>query len=88
MAEWKERVAMKAEDQGMRRTKLAANALKTREQMEEDARAIREHELNVKWQQKMVEAEVEKQQLIEQLTEAAMLRGTKKKKKGKGKGKK
>ena len=36
---------------------------------------------------KMLETEVEKQQLITQLTEAAMMRGTKKKK-GKGKKKK
>ena len=59
--------------------------------MEEEAREIREKELEQKWKKFMLETEIEKQQIIQQLTEAAVLRQTKKKKKGgkggKGKGK-
>lgn len=54
--------------------------------MEQEAREQREDELNEKWRIKMLETEVEKQQLIQQLVEAAVHRGTKKKgKKGKKK---
>ena len=53
--------------------------------MEQEAREQREDELNEKWRLKMLETEVEKQQLISQLVEAAVHRGTRKKKKGKGK---
>ena len=57
--------------------------------MEDEAKEIRENELNEKWKKFMLETEIEKQQIIQQLTEAAALRGNKKKKgKGKGKGKK
>ena len=52
--------------------------------MEEEAREIREAELNEKWKKFMLETEIEKQQIIQQLTEAAVLRGTKKKGKKKG----
>jgi len=54
--------------------------------MEDEARELRESELNEKWKKFMLETEIEKQQIIQQLTEAAVLRGTKgKKKKGKKK---
>ena len=60
---------------------------KEQERIEEEAHEIREAELNEKWKKFMLETEIEKQQIIQQLTEAAALRGTKGKKKG-GKGKK
>ena len=53
--------------------------------MEEEARDIKEAELNEKWKKFLLEQEIEKQQIIQQLTEAAVLRGTKKKGKKKGK---
>jgi len=42
--------------------------------MEEEAREIREKELEQKWKKFMLETEIEKQQIIQQLTEAAVLR--------------
>ena len=54
--------------------------------MEEEASEVREAELDAKWKNYMLETEIEKQQLIQQLMEAAKLRGGKgKKKKGKKK---
>ena len=87
-AEWLERRAMKGEDTALRRMMLGDNAEKAQQQMEDDAREIREMDLNAKWERRLLETAIEKQHLIEQLTEAALIRGTKKKKKGKGKGKK
>lgn len=83
--EWKERQAMKAEDQALRRHFLQEASNNESRRMEEEAREIREAELNAKWHKKMLETEIEKQQLIQQLTEASMLRQTKKKKGGKKK---
>ena len=65
MAEWKERCNMKGEDSHMRRLKLSENAVWTRDNMESDARAMREADLNAKWDKKMVEQAIEKQQLID-----------------------
>ena len=62
-------------------------AKKQEVQMEEEAQVVREAELSEKWKSFMLNTEIEKQNLIQQLMEAAVLRGTKGKKKGK-KGKK
>ena len=53
--------------------------------MEIEAKEVREKEMNENWKKYMLEQEIEKQQIIQQLTEAAALRQTKKKKKGKKK---
>ena len=55
--------------------------------MEDEAQVIRESELSEKWKSFMLNTEIEKQNLIQQLMEAAVLRQSKGKKKGK-KGKK
>ena len=54
--------------------------------MEEEAREIRESELNQKWKKFLNETEIEKGQIITQLLEACSMR--KKGKKGKKGGKK
>lgn len=57
--------------------------------MEEEARERREKEIDEKWRKFLLDAEFEKQQLIQQLMEAAQIRGKTKKKRGKkGKAKK
>ena len=58
--------------------------------MEEEARELRERDIEEKWRKMILEAEIEKQNMIQQLAEAAQIRGTRKKgkKRGKGKGKK
>ena len=79
---------MKAEDHDLRQLYLENNSKAEQSRMEDEAKEIRENELNAKWKKFMLETEIEKQQIIQQLTEAAALRGQKKKKKGgKGKGK-
>ena len=62
--EWKERQAMKAEDQALRKHFLSEASATESRRMEEEAREIREAELNAKWHKKMLETEIEKQQLI------------------------
>jgi len=86
LKEWRERKKMKAEDEKLRELFLAENAKKEQQRMEEEAGEVRESELDEKWKKYMLETEIEKQQLIQQLMEAAKLRGGKgKKKKGKKK---
>jgi hypothetical protein len=86
LREWKERKAMRSEDEKLREMFLKEQSSKEQERMEDEARELRESELNEKWKKFMLETEIEKQQIIQQLTEAAVLRGTKgKKKKGKKK---
>ena len=76
---------MKAEDKALREQFLAENSKTEQERMEEEAREIRETELDEKWQKKMLETQIEKELLIQQLVEAAQLRGSKKGKKGRKK---
>lgn len=84
LQEWRERKLMRAEDQALKMLYMQQNSKKEQERMEDEAREIRETELNEKWKKFMYETEIEKQQVIQQLMEAAILRNTKKKKKGKG----
>ena len=80
---------MRYEDQKLKELFLQEQSNKEQMRMEEEQGEIREIDLNEKWKKYMLETELEKQQIITQLTEAAILRQTKgKKKKGKGKGKK
>mmetsp|Transcript_13389 Transcript_13389/g.20936 ORF Transcript_13389/g.20936 Transcript_13389/m.20936 type:complete len:153 (+) Transcript_13389:613-1071(+) len=74
LKEWKERKKMRDEDEKMKAIYLLEAAKKEQVRMEEEAREIREQELNEKWKKFMLETELEKQQIIQQLTEAAVLR--------------
>ena len=56
---------MKAEDQALRKQYLAENSSKEQARMEEEAREIREAELDEKWQKKMLETQIEKELLIQ-----------------------
>ena len=77
---------MMQQDEKLRALYLADHSKKEQDRMEEEAREIRETELQLKWEKFMLETKIEKEQVIQQLTEAAVLRGTKKKgKKGKKK---
>ena len=79
---------MREDDEKMKELCLLEQSKKEQERMEEEAREIREQELDEKWKKFMLETEIEKQQIIQQLQEAAVLRGTKGKGKKKGKKKK
>ena len=61
LKEWRERKAMRDEDNALRTKQLAEGAEKAQAIMEEEARETRESELNEKWRLKMLETEVEKQ---------------------------
>lgn len=76
---------MRFEDEELRKTVIAESATQNLERMEEEAKEIREAELNDKWDKFMVENELTKQQIIQQLMEASLLRNSKGKKKGKKK---
>lgn len=57
--------------------------------MEEEAFETKQKEINEEWRKKKLDMELVRQQLIQQLSEAAQIRGSKGKRKGrKGKGKK
>jgi hypothetical protein len=58
----------------MKELNLQEQGQKEQDRMEEEAREIREAELNEKWKKFMLETEIEKQQIIMQLQEAAVLR--------------
>lgn len=85
LKEWKERKLMRHEDEKLKELYLQEQSNKENDRMQEEAREIRETELGEKWKKFMLETEIDKQQIIQQLTEAAILRGTKGKKKGKKK---
>jgi len=52
---------MRAEDEALRKMYLAESSQKEQTRMEEEAREIREAELNEKWKKFMLENEIEKQ---------------------------
>lgn len=58
LKEWRERKAMRSEDNALRTKQLKENSEKVQAQMEEEAREQRETELNEKWRVKMLETEV------------------------------
>jgi hypothetical protein len=54
--------------------------------MEEEARELREQELEEQWRKQLLDGEITKHQLIQQLEEAAKIRAEKGKKKRRGMG--
>jgi hypothetical protein len=55
---------MRGEDNALRTKQLKESSEKAQYMMEQEAREQREDELNEKWRVKMLETEIEKQQLI------------------------
>lgn len=62
--EWRERKAMRSEDEALKELFLQEQSKKEQGKMEEEAREIREKELEQKWKKFMLETEIEKQQII------------------------
>lgn len=85
LKEWQERKIMRATDEKLRELYLKRNSAKEQARMEEEAQVVREAELGEKWKSFLLNTEIEKQNLIQQLMEAAVLRQSKGKKKGKKK---
>jgi hypothetical protein len=59
--EWNERKGMREDDESTKELKLQEQGQKEQNRMEEEAREIREAELNEKWKKFMLETEIEKQ---------------------------
>jgi hypothetical protein len=64
LKEWDERKIMREDDEKMKELQLQEQSKKEQDRMEEEAREIREAELNEKWKKFMLETEIEKQQII------------------------
>lgn len=93
LREWRERKLMNDEDVRLKNQYMDEHARKQQEQFEEESRELREREIDEQWRKHLLDSEIEKQQLIQQLEEAAKMRAEKGKKKkggmgGKKKGKK
>lgn len=86
LREFKERKRMETEDRDQMELRLMESSKKEMELMEEEAREAMMEELDLKWKKHLVEQEVDRQALIQQLIEGAAFRM--KTKKGKKKGKK
>jgi len=89
LREWKERIYMRDEDAQLANKYLREATKKEADRMEEDAFETKQKEINEEWRKKKLDMELVRQQFIQQLSEAATIRGSKGKKKGRrGGGKK
>jgi hypothetical protein len=86
LREWRERKLMNDEDVRLKNQYLEEQAKLEQERMEEEARELREREIDEQWRKHLLDSEIEKQQLIQQLEEAAKMRAEKGKKKKGGMG--
>jgi hypothetical protein len=60
LKEWKERKLMRHEDEKLKELYLQEQSAKENARMQEEAREIRETELNEKWKKFMLETEIDK----------------------------
>ena len=75
LREWRERKQMLEEDENLHARYLKLETKAEQLRMEEEAREHREREIDATWKKYLQEAATEKVQLINQLMEAAQLRG-------------
>lgn len=64
LREWKERKLMNDEDVRLKNQYIEEHARKQQEQFEEEARELREREIDEQWKKHLLDSEIEKQQLI------------------------
>ena len=90
LVEWEERKLMRGEDHALQKHYLQKETANEQGRMEDEAKSQREREIEKMWKAMQVEDREIKARLIQQLMEAADIRGTrgKKKKRGGKKGKK
>jgi hypothetical protein len=91
MREWKERKQMATEEEAMSIKVTGEQERKIREEEAFELSKAREQARDEIWKQLLLEAEIEKVQLLQRLEESAKMRGERskgKKKKGPKKGKK
>ena len=86
LREWRERKLMNEEDIKLRALYLNEQSRKEEMRMEEEARELREKEIEEEWRKYLLDSEIEKQQLIQQLEEAAKIRAEKGKGRRRGMG--
>lgn len=89
LAEWRERNTMREECDELEKYYLEEYTEEEQERMEEEAKDLREREIDEQWKKYMAEERIERENMMIQLAEAAAMRGARGKKKGKkgGKGK-
>jgi len=73
---------MGEEDVQLKNLYLEEETRKAKERMEEETQELQEKKMDEMFRKMMLDGDIEKEQLIQQLEEAARLRGTKKKKRG------
>jgi len=88
LIEWAERKQMGVEDHALQRLYLKQETHNEQVSMEEEAKSSREREIEKMWKAMQTEDRDEKARLIQQLMEAAEIRGSRGKKKKKRGGKK
>lgn len=79
---------MRAEDEALQQKYLKEKVSTEKARMEEEAKELREREIDESWKKYLLDSEIERQQMIQQLTEAAQIRGQRGKKRKKRGGKK
>ena len=60
LREWRERKLMNDEDIRLKNLYLEEQAMKEQERMEEEARELREHEIDEQWRNHLLDSEIEK----------------------------
>ena len=75
---------MRNEDSGLQKKYLSEANKGDRVRMEEEAYEQKEKEITEEWRSKRLTWDVDRLQLIQQLTESAIIRGSRKKKKKRG----
>jgi hypothetical protein len=92
LREWNERRFMRDEDQALQQKYLKLQNEVEKKRMAEEEYETKEREVAEMWRRKRLDYDIERNSLIQQLTEAALIRGSRGKRKGKkrggGKGKK
>ena len=77
---------MNAEDVKLKNLYLEEQSRREQSRFEDEAKDLRDRELDEQWRKYILDSEIERQQLIQQLEEAALIRASKGKKKKRGMG--
>lgn len=77
---------MKNEFESLEKLYLKQHTAEEQDRMEEEAREIRERQIDEQWKKYMAEERIERDNMMTQLSEAAIMRAARSRKKGRGKG--
>ena len=77
---------MKNEFESLEKLYMKQHTAEEQDRMEEEAREIRERQIDEQWKKYMAEERIERDNMMTQLSEAAIMRAARSRKKGRGKG--